>query len=446
VFVRESEILRGFRRRGVNDFEALEAATFFQRALSEGDLVGTERVAAPDALGADWPLVVRHPRLQVISYPYEWTFSMLRDAALLQLRLTRQALAEQLITKDATPYNVQFEGSRPVFIDIGSFEMLESGLPWFGYRQFCTMFLNPLLLRARRDLPFQPWLRGSMEGIPPQAMVRLLGRRDRWRPGTFTHVTLHARLERRNEATERNVISELGRAGYGPALIDAQLRKLTRVVERLRWEPAKSTWSGYSDRSHYEDTDLAAKEAFVESVVGRTRRRLVWDLGANDGHFSRIASRHAEAVIAVDVDELVVDRLYRRLSEEGNSTITPLVMDLIDASPSQGWRGTERPAFFVRTRPDIVLALALVHHLAIPGTVPPEQITDWLVSLDTEIVLEVPHEDDPMVRRLLSRKRSDLFTNYQLETFDRLLSDRFDVRRRETQPSGTRTMYHLAPR
>lgn len=445
VFVTDEAVVRAYRADAVADLEALTSSAFFTAAVERGDLVATQRVESADVPGT-WDAYVEHERVPVITYPYEWTFSMLREAALLQLRLTREALADGLITKDATPYNIQFVGTRPVFIDVGSFEEYQPGDPWYGYRQFCQLFLNPLLLRTRLDVPFQPWLRGSLSGIDPSVMASLLPFTQRFRRGTFTHVTLHARSERKHADSDRDVSAELKRAGFGSAIIDAQLGNLIKVVERMTWERERSTWSDYSDRSHYSDVDLKAKERFVLDVVAARPRDLVWDLGANDGRFSSIAAEHSETVLAVDSDALVVDRLFQRLlRQDGNDRITPLVMDLIDSSPPLGWRSQERSSFYGRTSPDVVLALALVHHLAIPGTVPPEQIVEWFTELSTEVVVEVPHRDDPMVQRLLRTKRSGVFDHYRLETFDALFRERFVVRDELVLPSGARTLYHLAP-
>ena len=438
-------MVRGYRADAVDDLDALLSSDFFANATADGRLVGSERIDVPEAIAGDWAAALQHERLGLISFPYEWSFSMLQDAALLQLRLARDALADGLICKDATPYNVQFVGSKPVFIDVGSFERLQPGQPWVGYQQFCELFLNPLLLQARTNVSFQPWLRGSVGGISPQDLAPLLSRRNRWRRGTFTHVTLHARAQRRHAANDRDVQGEMRRAGFGPAIIDAQLKNLTKSVERLRWKQSDSTWSGYSERGHYSDTDLELKEAFVAEVCSRAPRQLVVDLGANDGHFSRIAARSADAVIAVDADDLVTDRLYRTLRSEGNEQILPLTMDLVDSSPSLGWRGRERPAFFERTRPDVVLALAVVHHMAIPGTVPPPEIVDWLADMGAELVLEVPHADDPMVEALIRRKRAGVFAHYGLEAFETRLRERMDVRRNDLLPGGTRTLFHAVP-
>ena len=441
VFVAGDEVLRGLRAAGVADFEAVESAPFFTEALESRQIVATERVD-PVAAGLEgWPVVLRHEKVPVVSYPYEWTFSMLRDAALLQLGLTRAALADSCITKDATPFNVQFEGARPRFIDVGSFEPYRPGEPWFGYEQFCRLFLNPLLLQARCGLPFQPVLRGRLSGISPGEIRSLLSFRDRWRRGMFSHVTLHARAQAKYASGGDQLRGELKTAGFGAPLIDAQLKGLERVVRSIEWGSSSSTWSDYSDRSHYESEELRTKEDFVRQTCQATRPQRVVDLGANDGHFSKIAAETARTVIAVDGDHLVVDRLYQRLREDGDESILPLVMDLSDPSPATGWRGKERDAFPPRADADLVLALALVHHLAISATVPIPDIVAWLADFEADVVVEFPHRDDPMVERLLSTKRDGLFDGYDLASFEHALADRFTITARVDLP--TRTLFSL---
>jgi hypothetical protein len=449
VFVDEDAVWRGLSKEALDDYEALAATRFFRQAMERGDVVATvltDEAPLPD----EWAGVLRHDRVEAISYPYEWSFEMLRDAARLQLALTRQALAERICTKDASSYNIQFVGSKPVFIDVGSFERLRPSEPWAGYRQFCELFLNPLLVQAVLDVPFQPLLRGSVDGISPTQAAALLDSRGRLQKGVFTHVKLHARAERRFADTdrERDVKAELKQAGFGAGLIDAQLRNLQKAIEDLRRKEAASTWSGYGDRSHYTDRDLAAKEEFVDVAVrSLPAPARVVDLGANDGRFSRLAlSAGARHVVAVDNDELVVDRLYRELRAEDERRILPLVMDLADPSPAQGWRGRERPAFVERVHPDLVLCLAVVHHLALTGTIPFEEIVSFLAEFGAaEMIVELPHRDDPMAARLLARKRDGLFDHYDQPMWERALHDRFVVTARQTLPSGHRTLYRCRP-
>jgi hypothetical protein len=449
VYVDDVGVWRGLSTEALADFEALAASTFFQRALERGDIVGTERVEKPTGLPGDWPGALRHERIGTLSYPYEWPFEMLRDAARLQLALTREALSERLITKDATPYNVQFVGTKPVFIDVGSFERLRPNEPWPGYRQFCELYLNPLLIQSVRDVPFQPLLRGSIHGISPATAADLLRGSGGLQKGVFTHVKLHARAERRyaDADRERDVKAELKQAGFGPGLIDAQLRNLEKAIEALRWKQQASTWSDYGDRAHYSADDLQAKEAFVAAAIdGAAPPRLVLDLGANDGRFSRLAvANGAQSVVAVDSDDVVVDRLYRDLRAEGEQRILPLVLDLSDPSPGLGWRGRERPPFVERVRPDLVLCLAVVHHMALTNTVPLDEIVAFLADFAAPMVVEFPHPDDQMAARLLARKRPGVFDAYSVATWEQALARRFTVRRQETLPGGARTLYCCDP-
>jgi hypothetical protein len=451
VYIAGDGVYRLLSERGRDDWLALSEAAVFAEATAAGTLVKTEAVerdTVPGLDGTPAAAVLRHERVPFVSYPYEWTFGMLRDAALLQLDLLERALAEGLILKDSSPYNVQWRGAAPVFVDVGSFERLRAGEPWVGYRQFCMLFLYPLMLQAFRGVGFQPWLRGSLEGIAPAEAARLLTWRDRLRRGVMTNVVLHARLERRYAGVEgRTVKRELRGAGFGAELVKANVRKMRRLVERLRWEPGESAWTSYGEDDGYAAADREAKAAFVRAAAGRRPRRLAWDLGANDGDYARIAAAAGcDHVLAMDADHPTVELLYRALREEGERRILPLVVDVCDPSPARGWRGRERSALLDRGAPELILCLALVHHLAITRNVPLAEVVAWLASLGGEVVVEFPTREDPMVGRLLAAKNEDAHADYDLERFERLLGERFEVRRTERLPSGTRVLFEAAPR
>jgi hypothetical protein len=429
VYSSDGEVLRELSSRAREDWQVLERARFFRRALDEGRIVATEEIE---------PGVLRHERLPFVSYPYEWPFEMLRAAALLELELLDEALSEGFVLKDGSPYNVQWRGSEPVFVDVGSFERLREGEPWAGYRQFCTLFLYPLMLQAYRGVAPQPWLRGSLEGIEPREARALL---PRFRRGVFTHVVLHDRLEAKHADRRRDVRSELKAAGFKKELIQANVRRLRRLVERLSPRRGRSEWAGYREAAPYTDEDAQRKERFVREAG---RAQLAWDLGANDGRFSR--ALEAEYVLAVDGDERVAGELYAALRAEGSTTILPLVVDLADASPARGWRGVERQRLEERGRPDLVLCLALVHHLTIGRNVPFPELLGWLRSLGARLVIEFADRDDPMVSRLLAAKREETHESYGREAFEHALAEGFEVERREELGSGARTLYLATPR
>jgi SAM-dependent methyltransferase len=447
VYYQDREVLRGLSGNAVRDYGLLANTRFFAKAQQQGHIVSTD-VAADELNALGYELVLRHEKIPFVSYPYEWTFSQLRAAALLHLDLLLEALDEGLTMKDGYAYNVQFRGAAPVFIDIPSFEKATGG-PWAGYKQFCQTFLFPLLLQAHKNVSFRPLLRGQVNGIEPRQMAALMSGRDVLRSGVFKHVRLHSAMESRfsrGGAGSQATKSELKQAGFSDELTKATVRGLRKVVGGLSWHAAESHWASYQDTSTYTDEEKSRKVEFVGAALAGQRQRLVWDLGCNDGTYSRIAAQSADYVLAVDSDELTVDILHRQLAREGNTRILPLVMDLTDASPGIGWRNQERSAFFDRDRPDVVLCLALVHHLAITANVPLPQVVDWLHGLGAKLVVEFVTHDDPMGRRLLSNKPSGLFPDYRLDVFDKLLAERFDIEQREVLPSGTRVLYSAFPR
>jgi SAM-dependent methyltransferase len=446
VFYADDSVFRALSAEGLEDFEALAGTGL----LEDERLVRTERAdgaAIPGGLLAKEAAgVLRHELIPFVSYPYEWPFSMLKDAALTQLDLLLAALEKDMVLKDSSPYNVQWRGAKPVFVDVGSFERLREGEPWVGYRQFCMLYLYPLLLQAAKDVQFHPWLRGSIDGIKPQEMANLLSLRDRFRRGLFTNVFLHARLERRYADRGAEVKRDIKKAGFRKEMLVANVRKMRKLVGRLEWSPPEGVWVAYGERNSYTDDDARRKDEFVREVATAGDWSLVWDLGCNNGRYSRIAAEGARYVVAVDADQGPVELLYRTLRDEGEERILPLTMNLADPSPGLGWRGLERKAMPDRGTPDLVLALALVHHVAISANVPVSEFIDYLGSLGSSLVIEFPTRDDPMVQKLLGPKREGLHPDYDRDFFERTLAAAFDVERSEELESGTRVLYFARPK
>jgi SAM-dependent methyltransferase len=445
VFYAGDDVYRALSADGLSDFEALEATGL----LDDDRVVRTERAADTPSLQGllvhEPAAVLRHERIPFVSYPYEWTFSMLKDAALLQLDLLLASLEHDLVLKDSTPYNVQFKGAKPTFVDIGSFERRREGEPWVAYRQFCMLYLYPLLLQSAKGVPFHPWLRGSIDGIRPGEMRRLMSFRDRFRKGVFTNVFLHAKLEERYADKPAQVKQEVKRV-FKKELFVANVRKMRKLVERLTWDPPEGVWTAYGERNSYTDDDARRKDEFVREVANSRDWKLVWDIGCNNGRYSRIAAEGARNVVSVDADQGPVELLYRDLRGEAGEQILTLTMNLADPSPGLGWRGLERKALPERGKPDLVLALALVHHVAISANVPVKEFVDWLASLGSALVIEFPTREDPMVKQLLAPKRDGLHPDYELEFFERTLKDAFEVERSERLESGTRVLYYARPK
>lgn len=451
IFYADGDVYRALSQDGLDDFKALQETKLFERFGESGGLVRTELLEETSAvprelLAKDCAGVLRHERIPFVSYPYEWTFSMLKDAALLQLDLTLAALDEGMILKDSTPYNVQFKGAEPVFVDVGSFERLREGEPWVGYRQFCMLYLYPLMLQAVKGVPFHPWLRGCIDGITPAQMRGVCSARDRFRRGFWLNVFLHAKLEARHGDRGKEVKDEVRRAGFKKELIVANVRRMRKLVASLDWSPPEGVWVAYGERNSYTDDDAKRKDEFVREVATSQRWGLAWDIGANNGRYSRIAAEGSDHVLAVDADQGPMELLYRTLRDEGDEQILTLTMNLADPSPSLGWRGLERKDLAARGKPDLVLALALVHHVTIAANVPVAEFVDWLASLGTSLVIEFPTREDPMVKKLLGPKREGLHPDYERVSFERVLAGAFDVERRERLSSGTRLLYFARPK
>lgn len=446
IYEIEGGIVRALDDRGLADHEAVAASGFFRRAVDAGQLIGT-RMASSElteaAIDLGWAGALEHDRVPVLSYPYEWSFSMRRDAALLHLQLVRDAAEEGIGCKDGSAYNVQFVGASPVFIDVGSFEpRIADG--WPGYRQFCQHLLFPLLIEAHLRVDPAPWLRGSIEGIALEDAARLLRGRQLLRRGVVANVAVQALIARRSSDRPDRGRSAVA-SSQAQQLVVGLVDRLRRVIEDLPAPEAATAWTDYGARGHYERAALDAKDAFVRRAVEAGRPRQVVDLGCNDGRFSRIAAASGARVLALDADRAVIDRLYRDLASE-RSSILPLVADLADPSPSTGWASAERSGLLDRLHGDLVLSLAVIHHLIIGRNVPAASVLDLLATIGPTHVLEVPHRADPMVRRLLDAKPDHVHRGYRRSALLALVEERFEVIDELVLPGGTRTLLHLRRR
>ncbi len=445
IYYADDRVIRGISASAVENFKQLEASGFYRKFLDRGQLVEStlldhDSVPLPDSVRQEWAGFIEHSRIPVISYPYEWTFSMLQDAALLQLDLVDSAIQEGMTLKDCTPYNVQFLEGQAVFIDIPSFEPLEAGAPWAGYRQFCEMFLFPLMLQAYKGVNFQPMMRSRIDGIDVQTMSRLFGLGDRFRAGVFAHVWLQAKLDRRFGNTRKNVRSELKSAGFNKELILANVRKLRKLVSRLRWNGEGSEWGSYDEFHNYSQSDHQRKEDFIRECVFVSGARFVCDIGCNTGQFSKIAAESADTVLAMDLDHFAVERLYRELKASGMTRILPLVQNIADPSPDWGWRNQERLELGKRARPDMTLCLALVHHVVISANIPMRGFIGWLAGRSDQLIFEYVSRSDEKVKTLL-RNKEDKYSDYSRRSLEASLERHYEIIRSQSLESGNRHLY-----
>ena len=437
VVFQGDRVLRLLDDRGLEAWKEVSGAHFFTNAISAGQIIETEE-SSTDHPGYSGTL--HHPRLQLITYPYEWTFSMLKDAALLQLDLLAAALPEGVTIKDATPFNIQFRKGKPVFIDIGSFEPYREGEPWIGYRQFTRQFLFPLLLRAWVGIPHRIWMRGDFEGPTAAQMKQLLSTGKRMKPAALMHVSLQARMEER--LSGEAVRGDLKEAGFSADLILANVRKLRSLIESLEWAPDVEGWSDYTACDHV-GRDRDTKGQFLRETLERHNPAMVADLGANDGFFTAIAMESGALGVAIDGDEPVLDGLYKRAK---GKDIAVVVSDLTNPSPSMGWAGKERPGLFDRVRPDLLIAYGLIHHLIYTASIPPRTVLDWFRSFNCPVVVEYVSPADEMVTKLTANKLdAELHPGRSEDEFRALVSEEFEVAAERRLEGGTRILFELVP-
>lgn len=451
VFLHGDRVFRSLTDEGLSDWRQISGTQFFQDGVRNGQIVRTwenhqsqmrPAVAVP-AQFADVAAVLEHERLPVVTWPWEWSFSMLKDAALSHLALMHAALSEGCILKDATPLNWQFSHGQWVLMDTGSAAPHTAGQAWEGYRQFCETFLFPLMLQAWKGVHFQPWLRGRVGGIPVDQFAGLLSFRDLFRRGALIHVWLHSKLQTKRLSSSA-VSDTVREGGIDRGMIVRNVESLQKIVQGLQWHESESEWSDYDRSSEPVQRDAAEKEAFVESVCSIRRWKTVWDLGCNLGRYSEIASCFSDLVLAYDADHLTVDHMYRRIRQRGIRNIVPLVMDVADPSPSLGWRYRERLNAEQRSSPELILCLALMHHLVISSQLLLQDVIEWLGTFQADVIFEYVDRQDPQTEVLLQNRR-DVFTDYRRDNFLTAVHERFEIIDEYPLPCGTRTLYHLRP-
>jgi ribosomal protein L11 methylase PrmA len=433
LYTRDGTLYRQVNQVFREPFEAFLASGLCEELIRDQKLVahrpvGPELAATPDAHA-----VLEPHRIGFISYPYEWCFGQLRDAALL-------ALARGFTLRDASAYNVQFEDGRPIFIDTLSFEPRPEGTPWAAYKQFCEHFLVPLMLMSRRDVRCGSLLRSHLDGIPLQLGSRLLPRSSWLRPGTLVHLHLHAWMVDRYSATDPGTAPKQQRKGLSRDAALALVRGLRGTIEGLAWNPAGTQWAEYVGDNNYTTVAAGAKRDIVVDLLRDRGARVAWDLGANTGEYSRAAREVVPRVIAFDLDPAAVERNYRRVRQQHETGILPLLLDLTDPSPAQGWAHRERLSLEQRGPADALLALALVHHLAIGHNLPLELIARFLSRLGRTLVIEFVPKSDSQVQRLL-RDRPDIFPSYTREGFEDAFKRHFRLDRSEAIPQSERSVY-----
>ncbi len=422
------------------NYTQLMDSGLYDKLVNAGLLVPHQEVDIEPAVPGKAFKVIQPQRLNFISYPYEWSFSQLKDAALATLRIQRIALKYGMSLKDSSSYNIQFHQGRPVLIDTLSFEIYQEGKPWIAYRQFCQHFLAPLSLMAYTDVRLEQLMRVYIDGVPLDLASRLLPTRTRLVIPLLLHIHMHASSQKRYASKTVETSRQVNRTAL-LGLVDS----LQSGIRGLRWSPGGTEWGDYYDDHNYSQAGLEHKKQLVKEFLEHIQPKIVWDLGANTGFFSRVASDQGILTIAFDIDPAAVEKNYLECVERGEKNLLPLVLDLTNPSPDIGWNNRERKSLLERAPTDAVLALALIHHMAISNNVPLNRLASFFHQLGDWLVIEFVPKSDSQVQRLLVT-REDIFPDYTVEGFECAFAERFDLIRAEAIQDSERRLYLMKRR
>jgi ribosomal protein L11 methylase PrmA len=443
VFFHNGRVLRTVTDRAAADYEFVRASGILKEFAAAGRIIESREIdlRLVGSAGEGVRYVLEHPRLPYVSFPYEWPFAVLKAAALLHLDLHLDLLERDVTLSDASAYNVQFQGARPLLIDILSLRPYREGEYWVGHRQFCEQFLNPLLLRALLGVPHNAWYRGSLEGVSAAELTRLLPLRRKLSWNVLSHVVLQAKLDRKATLEPEQSIDRIRQGRLSKTAFCGLLTQLRRWVARLQpADTGPTTWSDYAKTHGYASAEEAAKRRLVAEFVERAKPELVFDLGCNVGDYAVLAlEAGAGDVIGFDFDQRVLETAFARATSQELSLL-PLFLDAANPSPDQGWQQAERAGFAQRARADALLALAFEHHLAIGRNVPLPQLLPWLTGLAPAGVIEFVPKSDPTVQRMLAL-REDIFTEYDQETFRNCLARNARIVRDEVVSQHGRRLF-----
>ncbi len=438
LFYENGKLLRQVNTCYQDDYDLLMGSGLYDKLREKGFLVPHKELDKHKGLNDDTYKVIEPEKINFISYPYEWSFSQLKDAALTTLEIQQISLRYGMTLKDASAYNIQFHKGRPVFIDTLSFEKYQEDKPWEAYRQFCQHFLAPLALMSHTDIRLNQIMKIYLDGIPLDLASKLLPFKTTLNFSLLMHLHLHAKGQKKYEhkgSAARNI-------KITKSNLIALIQSLTTAVKKLKIKTRITEWGDYYTFTNYSAESFANKKEIISRFVSEIKPQTLWDLGANTGEFTQIAGQLGAECIAFDSDPLAVDSNYNYIRKKNIENILPLVMDLTNPSPSIGWNSEERMGFKLRPLPDAVFALALIHHFAISNNLPFKKIARFLSELSENLVIEFVPKSDSQVKRLLE-SRKDIFGDYNEEAFIKDFEVFYNIRAKEKIIDSERTVFWM---
>jgi len=435
LFYHKNEIYRIINSSYKDQYEKLMNSKLYEKLAEKNLIIAHSEIEDLD-IDYDYYKIIKPKKIPFISYPYEWSFSQLKDAALLTLRIQKGAMKYGMTLKDGSAFNIQFFNSRPILIDTLSFEIYEDGQIWKPYKQFCQHFLAPLALMSKKDIRLNLLSKTFIDGIPIDLAAKLLPKTTFGNFGLMAHIHAHAKSQKHYEDKDAKIKQKtLSKRSF-----EGLIENLKSSIEKMTWNEDNTEWGNYYSDTNYSDKSFDEKKQFISLAIDQMKPKLVWDMGANTGVFSRLASDKEINTISFDIDPLAVEKNYLTSLQNSEQNLLPLILDLTNPSSNIGWNHDERMSIIQRGPADMVLALALVHHLAISNNVPLNKLAEFFSQISKFLIIEFVPKSDSQVKRLLLT-RDDIFDDYDENNFESEFRKFFKIINSKKILDSERTIY-----
>jgi len=404
----------------------------YKKLIDEGLLLSFEESLDLEINSKDVYKIVKQEGINFISYPYEWSFDMIKDAAITTLKIQEISMEHRMSLKDASSYNIQFHKGKPIFIDITSFEMFEEK-PWIAYRQFCEHFLGTLALMAKKDVRLSNMLVNYIDGIPLDIVSNIIPKT------TFTNFGLTAHLHAHAKAQKKYEDKKINKKKLGKLQLRGIIDSLRSTIKNLKLEQ-KTEWADYYDDTNYTTEAEKNKLEIVKKFIDKTDTEIIVDFGSNDGKYSKIAAEKS-LVISIDIDPIAVNNNYKNQ----NNNVIPIIGDLSNPSPSIGWNNLERPSLLKRIGKNTCMALALIHHLRITFGIPLSKQFELFSEISEYLIIEFIDKNDSQIIKLL-QNREDVFDDFTEDSFIKIASENFEILENSSIKDSKRKIYLMKNR
>ncbi len=438
IFRKDGILYRQINKSYKENYDYLINSGLYEELIANDLLIPHREVELSPPLPDKAYKIIQPEKIPFISYPYEWCFSQLKQAALTTIEIQKKSLKFEMSLKDCSAFNIQMRNGKLIQIDTLSFEKYNEGQPWKAYRQFCQHFLAPLALMSTRDIRLNQLFRIYIDGIPLDLTSKLLPLRTRSMFSLLVHIHAHSKSQKHFEAKQTSIKEHKVSKNSFIGIVES----LHSAVKKLKWNPSGTEWGNYYSDTNYSKLAFEQKKQILKNFLDKIDAKVVWDLGANTGEFSRISSKKGIETISFDIDPLAVEKNFLECTEKQEKNIMPLVLDLTNPSPNIGWANQERMSLIERGPADVILALALIHHLAISNNLPFDRIAGFFKKNCKHLIIEFIPKNDSQIQRLLS-SREDIFDDYTKENFEKEFSKYYKINESINIPESERIIYHM---